>query len=364
MKLVLVNDIVYGYAANDPTAVGGAERYEWLQARALVSAGWAVTVGVHTVLPYKESLEIDGVKFVGIGNGDGLPSLLSWYRFLRTERPDWWQWQCASHWWGPAALVAKLAQVRTIFLAMHDRDIHPRQALLRRSRWWFLYAWGLAWADRIFVQHGGQLSELAPHLRSKASILPGLVGQTNSVKPHTQRKHYVVWVAVLRQVKRPDLLVEIARRMPDIAFVVCGGPSTHGTSSGYSEGIMKELRALQNVDCLGQVPPGKTLQIIADAALLLSTSDGEGFPSVFLEAWSLGTPVVSMKVDPDGVIERKGLGSVTNTVDKTVEGVRALMRAPDVRAEMAVRARQHVEETHGEAAAVRAFEDGLRGAKV
>ena len=149
--------------------------------------------------------------------------------------------------------------------------------------------------------------------------------------------------------------------MPHIAFVVGGGPSLHGTPSGNSEGIMKELSALQNVECLGHVPPAQTLQIIADAAMLLSTSEGEGFPIVFLEAWSLGTPVMSMKVDPDGVIEKKSLGRVTNTVDETVEGIQALMQASDVRAGVAVRARQHVAEAHGEAAAVRAFEDGFRG---
>jgi len=55
---------------------------------------------------------------------------------------------------------------------------------------------------------------------------------------------------------------------------------------------------------------------------------------------------------------------VSNTVDTAVEGIQALMRAPDFRAGMAVRARQHVAEAHGEAAAVRAFEDSLRGVYV
>jgi len=361
MKLVLVNDIVYRYAVNDPAAVGGAERYEWLQVRALVSAGWSVTVGVRTELPYRESRKIDGVKFLGIGEGN---ILLAWYRLLRAERPDWWQWQCASHWWGPAGLVAKLAGVRTIFSAMHDRDIHPRQALMRRPRWWFLYAWGLAWADRIFVQHAGQLSQLGIHLRAKASILPGIVRQTNSVKPHSQREQYVAWVAVLRQVKRPDLLVEIARKMPHIAFVVCGGPSTYGTLPGYSEGIKKELSVLPNVEFLGHVPPEHTLQVIGDAAMLLSTSDGEGFPSVFLEAWVFGTPVISLKIDPDGVIQEKKLGSVTGTVDKAVEVIQTLMISPSTRDEMAIRARQHVIEKHSESAMNNAFEYGIRNLPV
>lgn len=356
MKLVLVNDMVYRYAANDPAAVGGSERYEWLQVRALVSAGWSVTVGVRTELPYKKTREIDGVKFRGIGAGN---IMFAWYRFLRVERPDWWQWQGASHWWGPAALVAKLVQVRTIFSAMHDRDIHPRQALMRRSRWWILYVWALTWADRIFVQHGEQLSQLAPYLRAKASILPGIVGQANSVKPHSQRGQYVAWVGVLRLVKRPDLLLEVARKMPNTPFVVCGGPSTHGTPSGYSEGIMKELRALKNVKCLGHVPPERTLQIIADAAMLLSTSDGEGFPSVFLEAWAFGTPVVSLKIDPDRVIQKKKLGTVTNTVDKAVEAIQTLMNSPGIREEMAIRARQHVAKNHSESASIKAFELGI-----
>jgi len=245
---------------------------------------------------------------------------------------------------------------------MHDRDIHPRQALMRWSRWWRLYAWGLAWTDSIFVQHREQFSQLAPHLRAKASILPGIVGQTNSVSPHSQREQSVAWVGVMRKVKRPDLLIEIARKMPHITFVVCGGPTTHGTPSGFSEGIMKELRALHNVQCLGHVPPEKTLQIIAEAAILLSTSDGEGFPSVFLEAWSLGTPVVSLQIDPDGVIQEKKLGHVSGSVEKAIEDIQSLMDAPAVRAEMAIRVRQHVVEAHGNAAAVRAFENGISGA--
>ena len=65
---------------------------------------------------------------------------------------------------------------------------------------------------------------------------------------------------------------------------------------------------LSNVKYCGQVTPDKDLQVIANAAILLSTSDQEGFPNTFLEAWSAGTPVVSLKIDPDRIIEQMGLG--------------------------------------------------------
>src|SRR5262245_55588800 len=102
MKLVVMNDVVYAYALGDPVANGGAERYQWLLARALASAGWSVTVGVREALAAGERRTIDGVAFVGIGQDH---ILLAWYRFLLSERPDWWHWQCASHWWGPAVEI-------------------------------------------------------------------------------------------------------------------------------------------------------------------------------------------------------------------------------------------------------------------
>ncbi len=361
MKLVLVNDVVFRYASGDPSANGGAERYSWLLARALAAAGWSVTVGVREALIAGRRRAIDGVEFVGIGDGQ---ILSAWYKFLLSEQADWWFWPCPEHWLGPAVAIAKIAGVRTIFSAMNDSDVQPRRALFRRRRWWPLYAWGLMWADRIFVQHGEQLSQIAPRWRSKASILPGIVGQTAAMKPHSERKKYVAWVAVLRQPKRPDVLIEIARNLPKIRFIVCGGTTTFRSPPGYGERIVSALRAVPNVEFLGQVAPEKTLQIIAEAAVLLSTSDEEGFPSVFLEAWASGTPVASMKIDPNQVIQRLGLGVVSGSVERAIADIKALMDSPERRDEIAVRARQYVAKTHSEAAAAKIFETAIRGLRL
>jgi hypothetical protein len=42
----------------------------------------------------------------------------------------------AYHLWGPVVAVARLAGVRTIFSAMNDTDVLPRQALFRHRRLW------------------------------------------------------------------------------------------------------------------------------------------------------------------------------------------------------------------------------------
>ena len=306
---------------------------------------------------------IDGVQFVGIGRGPVFAvrgHLFSvWYRFLSSEQPDWWYWQGADHLWGTAVEIAKLVGVRTIFSAAVDRDVQPHCALFRRPRWWLLYAWGLSRTDKIFVQHGGQLAALAPRWRSKASILPGIVDRMVAVKPHSEREKYVAWVAVLRQVKRPDVLVEMARKLPTIRFVVCGGPTTFFSSPEYTEWILNALRAQPNIAFLGKVPPQKALQIIADAAILLSTSDEEGFPSTFLEAWSSGTPVISLKLDLDRIIEREELGAVSGNIERATADILALMESPQRRDEIAARAQQYIAETHSAATVVPVFEKAL-----
>ncbi|UVT16969.1 MAG: glycosyltransferase family 4 protein [Nitrospira sp.] len=353
MKVVYVNDIVYGYAIGDPAARGGAERYGWHLMRALAHAGWSVTVGVYS-LPEGTVRVIDEVKFLGLSRRTHF--LLDWYTFLKNERPDWCFWQCADHLWGPAAEIAQWLQVRTIFSTMHDRDVQPRIALKFRKYWWPLYVWGLRRSNLIFVQHQDQRDQLAAPLRNRAFPLPGIVPLPGAVKPHFERKEAVLWVAVIRPVKRPDRLIEIARRLPMIRFIVCGAPSFDLWDAKEIESILAQLRSLPNVDFRGHVDPDETLNAISDASLLLSTSDGEGFPSVFLEAWAAGTPVVSVQIDPDGKIRNSKLGEMGDTLEGTIEAVRSLMASSEQRQEMGLRARRHVEEVHSPSSAVRAFE--------
>jgi glycosyltransferase involved in cell wall biosynthesis len=308
-----------------------------------------------------ERTTIDGVEFVGLDHGQ---ILLSWYRFLSSERPDWWYWRCAYHLWGAAVEVARLAGVRTIFSTALDRDVYPRHALFWRPRWWPLYAWGLSRTDRIFVQHQGQLSALPKRWQSKAYIVPSIAGEAAIVKSHCEREKYVAWVAVLREVKRPDLLIQIARKMPNIRFVVCGGTSSFASSPGYGERIVNELRLTANIDFRGPVAPEVAQRIIADSAVFLSTSDEEGFPNTFLQAWASGTPVVSLTIDPDLVIKKKRLGTVSRTIEAAVADIQLLIDSPQRREDIALRARRHVADAHSESAAALVFERAIEGRRL
>jgi glycosyltransferase involved in cell wall biosynthesis len=356
MKIALVDDTIYGYASGDASAVGGAERYMWLQTRALVAAGWSAVVGTWSALPPGERRRIDGVEFVGVERGNTARVVA---QFLRSERPDWCHWFGASPTIGPALLMGKLTGTRGIFSAQFDLDVRPSQALYRRRHLWPLYAAGLWSSDRIFVQHGGQYAGLASSLRRKAHVIPGVVELPRACKRHAARDAYVAWVGVLRQPKRPDLLLEIARRLPHVDFVVCGGGSDHRTPPGYSDRIVDEFRRVPNIRYLGHIAPAAAIDVIANASILLSTSDGEGFPSVFLEAWANGTPVVSLTIDPDGAIATHRLGLVSGNVAAATPHLAALVRSSDRRQLIADRCREYVARVHSAAAAAAAVERAL-----
>jgi len=348
---------VYGYATGDPSAKGGAERYGWHLARALANAGWSVTIGVVSSLPVGEEKVVDGVRFLGVGRRAHF--LWNWYRFLKNERPDWCFWQCADILWGPAAEIARWLGVRTAFSVMHDLDVQPRQALMRHNHWWPLFKWGLLRSHLIFIQHHGQREHLPKRWHRRTYLLPGIVRTPYFITPHPERNGTVVWAAVIRPIKRLDLLIEIARRLPSIHFVVCGAPNPGLWETAKLNEILTKLRSLPNVDYRGHVTPEQTLKVIGDASLLISTSGGEGFPSVFLEAWAAGTPIVSLQIDPDNKIRNEQLGVVADTVEEAADAVCFLMKSPERRQDIGIRAHRHVEEMHSPDAAVRAFESAI-----
>lgn len=357
MKVAFLNDLIYGYASADAAAVGGNERQQWLLARALASAGWTVYVGIRQGLKPGERRLIDGVEFWGINQGY---YLLDWYRFLASTHPDWIYWRGASHLLGLLVQIARAHGVRVVFAAAFDTDVRPKTALTARRRWWLLYAWGLSGTERLLVQHGGQLEGLPSRWKPKAFVVQSIAEAHSNFTPHSCREPYVVWVGMLRQPKRPDLLVEIAKQSPQIKYIVCGGVTTHRSPSGYSQQIIEQLRGLPNVTFLGQVPPAEAERMIARAAMLLCTSDQEGFPNTFLQAWSHGTPVVTLHVDPDSLIKRLELGAVTCTVQATVEQLQRLLASSQERQDIGTKACEFIASHHSGEVVIKAFELATR----
>jgi glycosyltransferase involved in cell wall biosynthesis len=84
------------------------------------------------------------------------------------------------------------------------------------------------------------------------------------------------------------------------------------------------------------------------AALFLSTSELEGLPNTFLQSWGAGVPVVSLKLDPGGLIARHAAGVVAPNVDDCAQTVARLLEDRALNDELGRNGRRYVEAEHNE----------------
>ena len=127
---------------------------------------------------------------------------------------------------------------------------------------------------------------------------------------------------------------------------------------GYDDLYRKlegEARTIDNVQFIGAVPYGEVNAYFLRAKLFLNTSDSEGFPNSFLQAWVRSVPVVSY-FDPDGLIASKGLGISVNTQDDFAEALSRLLERDDERLRIGQRGRQFVIDHYGSRTIVRDYE--------
>ena len=115
----------------------------------------------------------------------------------------------------------------------------------------------------------------------------------------------VLWMGRLTQVKRPERVIEIARRFPKVNFIMAGDGELHNSI---------RINAPNNLHLLG-IRNSDEMWNIADLVLL--TSDSEGMPLTLIEGQMAGVPGIATDVGSVSEIVLDGeTGFVTQvTVD-------------------------------------------------
>jgi glycosyltransferase involved in cell wall biosynthesis len=323
MKYAFASYLAYLFAIKSPQVSGGNAKQEWLLAKSLAARGHEVILLVPSDKPLAAD-SIDGVRIVAYP--EKRPMLLYALLKLRQENADWFHTMGASPNLWISVVLPRLFGISSAYALSHDLGCTPRKALARRKYLWPLYALGLRAVDVILAQHTGQIDLLDPVNRDKAFLMNNIIEELPVQKGNGD---YVSWIGWLRQIKRPHLLIEIARALPHVRFVVCGPVMDFGPDMDYGRQIVEEFKTLPNIDYRGYVDREETQRIIAQSNLLLSTSIGEGFPNTFLEAWISGVPVMSTELDPGSVIEKYNTGVVVTSVADTVTAIADLYDHPE-----------------------------------
>lgn len=276
----------------------------------------AVYDGVRTLKAYRESAGLPAIRFI-------YPRWIKLWAALARADADVYYCSCASMIVGLLAMFCRIHGKRLVFRTAIDSDCEPGKQLIKYARDRWLYEYGLKRADVVLVQTVTQQRALQNNYGLHGTIADMLVARpTRATRP--EKDIDVLWISNLRHIKRPDRLLEIARAMPGQRFHMAGGPSP-GEEDLFGR-IEAEASKIPNLTFHGAVPYLDVGTLFDRARLFANTSDLEGFPNTFLQAWVRGIPVVTM-FDPDGVVQRAHLGSSHASVPEMTAGLDALLQS-------------------------------------
>jgi glycosyltransferase involved in cell wall biosynthesis len=200
-----------------------------------------------------------------------------------------------------------------------------------------VYPFLLRKADMILVQHKGQ-EELLMKKGITSVGLPNMIEMLHKNIELTETKGSFVYVGSLDKRKGFGKFYELVERTPGYNYKVIGSPRDETGSHYYDK-----LRTFKNVELKGRLSHEETLRDISSSLALISTSPMEGFPNIFIEAWACGIQVLSLYVDPGGVIQREKLGVVSDgDMGKLIASMGTICKTE----EFSRRARIYVQEHH------------------
>lgn len=225
-----------------------------------------------------------------------------------------------------------------------------------------LFERGVRASGVTIVQHEDQVRQFADRFGTEPIVIPSAV-EIPERMPEKGEEVEVTWIAGIKGEKRPELFLELARRLADTPVRFTMGGTL--MDSRFGAEIENTLRANPRFSYLGPIPYERTAEFYGRASLFVNTSRPgiEGFPNAYLQAWAGGTPVLSLDCDPGGVIERNGLGALAPDVDRMVEAVLDLVGDPGRLDQTRERCRQYVLARHSPTAHVDKLLDAIERAR-
>ena len=219
--------------------IGGESVQQTLIARAFVNKRFSVSMVVKDHGQQDGKL-IDEIKvWKTFKQNEGLPLIRFIYpratklwAALRKADADIYYQSCAGVQTGIVALFCRIHERKMVFRIAHDTDCIPGEELIKYSRDRMLYQYGLKTADLVVAQSEHQQELLLKNYGIKAPVINMAVENPDNDAP--EKDIDILWVNNIRPFKRPELIIELARRMPNRRFVMIGG-SCNGYESLYEQ---------------------------------------------------------------------------------------------------------------------------------
>ena len=344
-----------------PRYLGGIETQLAVLAKGLVTRGCEVDVvtydhgqpaeeihdGVRTIKCYGPDAGIRLLRFIH-------PRYTKLLAAMKKADADVWLQMGAGLETGLTAWICRVLKRPFVFCMASDANFGSHLTAGPMGVEGRIYQFGLNEAEVIIAQTRRQKMGLLDAARHESTIVPMAVSKPTDRRSQEEVQH-VLWVGRIMPTKRLEWLIESAKLFPETVFHVVGAPNAN---SPHAERLMNQAGEQPNMRVHGRAPAATLSELYSKATVLACTSELEGFPTTFLESWSIGLPVVTT-FDPDGVVAANGLGEVAEDLEDFQRKLRHVLEDDSRRHEMSLRTLEYFKANHSSEEVSRRFHEML-----
>lgn len=268
--------------------------------------------------------------------------LIRFVRILRAMDADVYIQRAAGRITFMMAVFCKVFRRKFVYMVAHDADVNEEDALHLGAAEWALFKLGLRAADLVICQHESQANDLKARYGKGSVVRPS--AHVIGPPPEMAAKDTVLWVARCEEWKQPERFIELARRFPQWAFVmICQETG----DARYFSRVREEAARSANLTFIDYVPFDRIDGFFARAKCLVNTSRVEGFPNTFIQAAKNMAVVLSLRIDPDAILERNAMGvCARGDVGVLAGALERIMTDEEMRVAMARNAYRYAKEHH------------------
>ncbi len=306
----------------------------------------------------------EGIKVIkGFLNRGGIP-VVRWlhpritglYAALKLADADCYFDSCAGVSTGIVGHYCKKFDKIHLFRLAHDSDVIPGKQLIRFWRDRKIYEYGLRNSHIISAQ-GVVQQKLLKENYGMDSVPINMSVEFPAEDALHAKDIDVLWVNNLRPFKRPERAVDVAKLLSEYKVDMIGGPVKN--YQDLFDSTKQSADGASNLTFHGSVPYADVNDYFERSRVFINTSDQEGFPNSFLQAWIRKLPTVSF-FDPDGLIAKHKLGGVPKDDEDMAAMVRDLLSNEDKLREIGERSAKFARDNYSPIAIARKYAELIK----
>jgi glycosyltransferase involved in cell wall biosynthesis len=277
--------------------------------------------------------ELGGIRIEGLGRsvslfGD-LKSIFHIRRIIKLEKPDLVNTHTAKA--GALGRIAAIGLRTKVVHTFHGHLLYGYFSPLKTKLIVLIEKFLGVFSDSIIAVGGNTKVELVKAGIAKpekiSNIAPAVIKESDADFGALKKRlgikdsEFVVgWLGRLTQIKRPDRVIELAKALPNILFLI-GGKGELETNL--------ENQLPHNVRLIGWVKP---FEFWPNCDVALLTSENEGMPTSLIEAALCGIPIVAENVGSVGDIVKSGInGYLVEGFEQRLTAISDLSKYPQVK---------------------------------